>query len=35
VALALARRARIVTGDPDDIESLVAVCRARLAIVVI
>ncbi len=33
VALAVGHRARIVTGDPDDIEALVAVCGVRLSIV--
>jgi predicted nucleic acid-binding protein len=33
VALAVGHCARIVTGDPDDIEGLVAACDIRLSIV--
>jgi predicted nucleic acid-binding protein len=35
VALAASRRASIVTGDPDDIERLVAACGIRLTVLAI
>jgi hypothetical protein len=35
VVLAVSHRARIVTGDPDDIEGLVAACGIRITIIAI